>query len=462
MLNFKRVAGCGILMCLSLPTVAQTSGAKRTAEGTPEVRAILQDVSAKQIEANINRLVSFGNRSTLSSDVPADTGKGIAAAREWIKSEFERYSKECGGCLEVKTDDFTEGPADRIPKPTQITNVYAVLKGSDPANNDRMVLVTGHYDSRNSDTLNTTDAAPGANDDGSGTAVSLECARVMSKHKFPATIIFLTVAGEEQGLNGSRHFAKMVKAQGWNLEAALNNDIVGGNKTPGDTMQDPHTVRVFSEGIPANATEADLKLIRATGSENDSPSRELARYVEEVGKADLPKTFQPTLIYRRDRFLRGGDHSSFNQEGFAAVRVTEWREDFNHQHQTLRTEKGVEYGDLPKFVDYEYVANVARLNAATLATLAAAPAPPDNAKLQTKDLDNNTTITWKPSPGGLATGYEIVWRHTFAPDWESHKDFPADATTATLDVSKDNVIFGIRAIGKNGLESPVVIPPPER
>jgi hypothetical protein len=462
MFNSKFVVSFGVLMCLSLPAVAQPSSTKKPAQGSPEIQVILHDVSAKQIEANINKLVSFGNRSTLSSDVPADSGKGIAAAREWIKSEFERYSKECGGCLEVKTDDFTEGPVDRIPRPTQITNVYAVMKGSDPGNADRVVLVTGHYDSRNSDTLNTTDAAPGANDDGSGTAVSLECARVMSKHKFPATIIFLTVAGEEQGLNGSRHFAKMAKAQGWNLEAALNNDIVGGNKTPGDTMQDPHTVRVFSEGIPANATDADLKMIRATGSENDSPSRELARYVEEVGKSDLPKTFQPTLIYRRDRFLRGGDHTGFNQEGFAAVRFTEWREDFNHQHQNVRTEKGVEYGDLPKFVDYEYVANVARLNAATLATLASAPAPPDNARLQTKDLDNNTTISWKPSPGGLATGYEIVWRRTFMPDWESHKDFPSDATTATLDVSKDNVIFGIRAVGKNGLMSPVVIPPPER
>jgi hypothetical protein len=457
----KFLTGCALVMGISLSSVAQTSAAKKKADVAPEIRAILHDVSAQQIDANINKLVSFGNRSTLSSSVPAESGKGIAAAREWIKSEFERYSKECGGCLEVKTDEFTEGPVDRIPNPTQITNVYAVLRGSDPANADRMVLVTGHYDSRNSDTLNTTDAAPGANDDSSGTAVSLECARVMSKHKFPATIIFLTVAGEEQGLNGSRHFAKMAKAQGWNLEAVLNNDIVGGNKTPGDTLQDPHTVRVFSEGIPANATDADLRMIRATGTENDSTSRELARYIQEVGKADLPKTFQPTLIYRRDRFLRGGDHTGFNQEGFAAVRFTEWREDFNHQHQTLRTEKGVQYGDLPKFVDFDYVANVARLNAVTLASLAMAPAPPDNAKLQTKDLDNNTTITWKASPGGLATGYEVVWRHTFAPDWESHKDFPADATTATLDVSKDNVIFGIRAVGKNGM-SPVVIPPPER
>jgi hypothetical protein len=458
----KIFIGCGLVMLTGLAAVAQSSSAKKQSDGTAEIRAILRDISAQHIEATITKLVSFNNRSTLSSDMPASSGKGAAAASQWIKSEFERYSSECGGCLEVKTDEFTEGPADRIPKPTQITNVYAVLRGSDPANADRMVLVTGHYDSRNSDTLNTSDFAPGANDDASGTAVSLECARVMSKHKFPATIIFLTVAGEEQGLNGSRHFAKMAKAQGWNLEAALNNDIVGGNKTPGDTAQDPHTVRVFSEGVPANATEADLRLIRATGSENDSPSRELARYIVEVGHTDLPKTFQPTLIYRRDRFLRGGDHTSFNLEGFAAVRLTEWREDFNHQHQNVRTEGGIEYGDLPKFVDFEYVANVARMNAATLATLAMAPAPPDNARLLTKELQNDTKITWKPSPGGLATGYEVVWRHTWAPDWEQHKDFPADTTSAAFDVSKDNVIFGIRAIGKNGLKSPVVIPPPER
>ena len=451
---------CGLVMYSGLWAVAQAPSANPPI--APEIRTILQDVSPQRIEATIQKLVTFGNRSTLSSAVPAESGKGIAAAREWIKSEFERYSKECGGCLEVKTDEFMEGPVDRIPKPTQITNVYAVLKGSDPASADRIVLVTGHYDSRNSDTLNTTDDAPGANDDGSGTAVSLECARVMSKHKFPATIIFLTVAGEEQGLNGSKHFAKMARAQGWNLEAVLNNDIVGGNRTPGDTLQDPHTVRIFSEGVPANASEADLRIIRATGSENDSPSRELARSIEEVAHTDLPKSFQPTLIYRRDRFLRGGDHTGFNEQGFAAVRFTEWREDFHHQHQNVRTENGIEYGDLPKFVDYSYVANVARLNAATLATLAMAPAPPDNARLQTKELDNNTTITWKPSPGGLATGYEVVWRRTFAPDWESHKDFPADATSATLEVSKDNVIFGLRAIGKNGLKSPVVIPPPER
>ena len=330
------------------------------------ISAALQQVSAERIRANIEKLVSFGTRSTISAQDPAAIGaeRGMGAAREWIKSEFERYSKDCGGCLEVKTDTFTEPAAERIPQPTEITNVYAVLKGTDAENAKRIVLVTGHYDSRNSDILDTKGDAPGANDDGSGTAVSLECARVLSKLKFPATIIFLTVAGEEQGLNGSQHFAKMAKEQGWDIEAALNNDIVGGDKS---AEQDHSVVRVFSEGLPAAATEQEVySAFEGLGGENDSASRELARYVDEVGRS-YNVGVKPMLVFRLDRYLRGGDHYSFNQQGFAAVRFTEFREDFHHQHQNIRTENGIEYGDLAKFVDFDYVAHVARLNAATLA-----------------------------------------------------------------------------------------------
>ena len=357
--------------------------------------AVNWQVSAEHIRANIEKLVSFGTRSTISAQDPASiaSGRGIGAAREWIKSEFERYSKDCGGCLEVKTDTFTEPPADRIPQPTEITNVYAVLKGTDAENAKRIVLVTGHYDSRNSDTLDMKGDAPGANDDGSGTAVSLECARVLSKLKFPATIIFLTVAGEEQGLNGSQHFAKMAKEQGWNIEAVLNNDIVGGDKS---AEQDHSVVRVFSEGLPAAATEQEIRRIRGLGGENDSASRQLARYIGDVGRG-LQCWREAVMIFRLDRYLRGGDHSSFNQEGFAAVRFTEFREDFHHQHQNVRTENGIEYGDLLKFVDFDYVARVARLNAATLASLASAPAPPANVHLLTKDLENDSTLTWENS-----------------------------------------------------------------
>jgi len=310
--------------------------------------------------------------------------------------------------------------------------------------------------------VDATGAAPGANDDGSGTAVSLECARVLSKHRFPATIIFLTVAGEEEGLYGSAHFAKMAKADGWDLEAVLNNDIVGGDRTPGDTLQDPHVVRVFSEGIPSTAGEEQLRQIRSTGGESDSPSRELARYVAQVAKEYLqPGDFRPMLIFRGDRYLRGGDHMSFNEQGYAAVRFTEFRENYNHQHQNVRTENGIEYGDLPKFVDYDYTANVARLNAATLSTLASAPAPPVDVRLLTKALQNDSTLEWKSSPGGLATGYEILWRDTTAPDWE-HVQAVGDVTRATLPRSKDNVIFAVRALDAKGHRSLAIVPQPER
>src|SRR5713226_3681756 len=288
--------------------LAQDGPPKSAAD--PQIAGAIRQVSADRIRQTVDKLVSFGTRSTLSAqdDDSIKAGKGIGAAREWIKSEFERYSKDCGGCLEVKTDSFIEPPADRIPAATEISNVYAVLKGTDPAQAKRIVLVTGHYDSRNSDTFNVKDDAPGANDDGSGTAVSLECARVLSKLKFPATIIFLTVAGEEQGLNGSHHFAKVAKEQGWNIEAVLNNDIVGGDKS---AEQNHSVVRVFSEGVPAAATEQDLRRIRGLGGESDSGSRELARYVAEVGRT-YDAGVKPTLVFRLDRYLRGGDHYSFN------------------------------------------------------------------------------------------------------------------------------------------------------
>ena len=422
-------------------------------------------VSADQVRQTIEKLVSFQNRSTISKqdEESIKAGRGIGAAREWIKTEFERYSKECGGCLEVKTDTFTEQPGDRIPKPTEITNVYAVLHGSDPAQANRIVLVTGHYDSRNSDTFNETDPAPGANDDGSGTAVSLECARVLSKAssiakfpaKFAATIIFLTVAGEEQGLNGSKHFAQMAKQQGWRLEAVLNNDIVGGDLGPG---QDTSVVRVFSEGLPAAASEAEIRRIRMLGGESDSTSRELARYIADVGRS-YHAGVKPLPIFRLDRFLRGGDHYAFNQQGFAAVRFTEFREDYNHQHQNVRKENGIEYGDMPKFVNFDYVAHVARLNAATLASLASAPAPPATVKMLTKNLENDTTLTWEPSAGAAA--YEVVWRSTNAADW-GYAQTVSSGTRATLKVSKDNVIFGVWALDAAGHRSLPVVLEPER
>ena len=425
----------------------------------PQIAEALTQISPQHIQATIEKLVTFKNRSTLSSNDQEmlSQGLGVTAAAKWIQEELERYSQACGGCLQVKTDSFTQAVGTRIPIPTPLTNVYAVLQGTDPENTKRVYLVTGHYDSRNSDTLNFKDPAPGANDDGTGTAVSLECARVLSKYKFPATLIFLTVAGEEQGLDGAKHFAQMAREQGWNIEGVLNNDIVGGNTTPGDTQQRKDTVRVFSEGIPAAAKPEDVTRIRNQGGENDSTSRELARYIRATGKEYLPSGFQPTLIFRRDRFLRGGDHTAFNEEGFAAVRFTEYREDYNHQHQNVRVENGIEFGDLPKFVDYNYVTNVARLNAAVLALLASAPAPP-NARIETRGLTNNTTLNWEASPGGLAARYQILWRDGDGVYWQHAMNTPATSSSITLPLSKDNVIFALRAVDAKGHASLPVIP----
>ena len=448
----------GLLESVPYRTVAQAATPQpATLPADPQIAAALVQISAQRIQANIEKLVSFETRLTLSAQDPDSikAGHGIGAAREWIKAEFESYSRACGGCLAVKTDSFTENPADRIPKPTVITNVYAVLKGTDPENAKRIVLVTGHYDSRNSDTFDATGIAPGANDDASGTAVSLECARVLSQLKFPATIIFLTVAGEEQGLNGSAHFARMAKDQGWDIEAALNNDIVGGDRSP---QQDPGVVRVFSEGVPVAATEADVRRIRNLGGENDSASRQLARYIAEVART-YPTAVKPLLVFRLDRYLRGGDHYSFNQQGYAAVRFTEYREDFNHQHQNVRTENGIAYGDVLKFVNFDYVANVARVNAATLASLASAPAPPGRVRLQTKDLENDSTLTWEASPGSAS--YEVLWRDTASPEWD-HAQPVGNVTRVTLPMSKDNVIFAVRAVDRAGHRSLAVVPQPER
>jgi Zn-dependent M28 family amino/carboxypeptidase len=448
----------GILANCAASAQDKTSAVPQ-APADPTIAAALRDVSADRIRAIIQTLVGFGTRLTLSAQDPASisAGRGIGAAREWIKAEFGRYSAECGGCLEVKTDDFTQAPADRIPQPTQIVNVYAILKGTDPESAKRIILVTGHYDSRNGDTYDAKGDAPGANDDASGTAVSLECARVLSKLKFPATLIFLTVAGEEQGLNGSTHFAQMARHENWNLEAVLNNDIVGGDKSPG---QDPTTVRVFSEGLPLAADDQQLHRIRRLSNENDSPSRELARYIASTGTV-YDVGVRPTLVFRLDRFLRGGDHSAFNQQGFAAVRFTEFHENFDRQHQNVRLEKGVQYGDMLQFVDFDYVAHVARLNAATMASLGSAPAPPAHVRLDVSKLENDSTLLWDAVSGGRAASYEVLWRPTSSPEWESARNV-GSVLRATLPISKDNVIFAVRSVDGEGHRSLAVVPEPAR
>jgi hypothetical protein len=428
-----------------------------SARPDPAISKALAGITPSEIESTIKTLVAFHTRSTLSSMESLPPGQGINAAADWIESEFKRYSTECGGCLEVARDVFTEEPKNRIPKPTTLTNVYAILRGSNPAQAKRMYLVTGHYDSRDTDVLDARGEAPGANDDASGVAVSLACARALSRLKPASTLVFVAVAGEEQGLLGSHHLAKLAKANGWQLEGVLNNDIVGGNTTPGDRLQDKSVVRVFSEGIPATATAEQAKQLDSLGYSSDSPSRELARAVLEASTAYSAR-FRAVLEFRRDRFLRGGDHTSFNQEGFAAVRFTEWREDFNHQHQNLRTENGLEYGDLLKFVDFGYVTQVARLNAATLAILASGPPLPVNPQLITTNLDNSTSIEWE-SDAPAGTQYEVVWRALSAPQWE--RSLSVADKKVTLPVSKDNVIFGVRSVDTAGHRSLTVVPNPQ-
>jgi acetylornithine deacetylase/succinyl-diaminopimelate desuccinylase-like protein len=448
------------------------------AAADPRILDALREISPTRIHQIIQTLVGFGTRNTLSSMQHLPRGQGIGAAADWIESQFKSESRACGGCLQVRRDTFVAGPGARLPQATRLTNIYAVLGGHDPAQAGRIVLVTGHYDSRNTDVEDPRGAAPGANDDASGVAVSLECARVLSKLRLPATLIFATVAGEEQGLYGSRHLAMLAQARHWQIEAVLDDDIVGGNRTPGARGQDYSVVRVFSEGVPVNATPAQLRLIEAAGYESDSPSRELARALVSIGhtygeRADPEQAgaagaaaVRPVLILRRDRFLRGGDHMAFNEQGFAAVRLTEWREDFRHQHQNVRLEGGVQYGDLPQYVDVNYVSRVAALNAAALASLAAAPPPPEQVRIDTAGLTNDSTLTWR-APAGTppATRYQVLWRATRAADWQRMLPVPPGANAGggyrvTLRVSKDNVVFGVRAVDGAGHQSPAVVPTP--
>jgi len=468
-----------LLSGLAAGSTALAQQAIPVAPVDPAIAKAIAQINPDNAYADVAKLVTFKNRSTLSSmDTDLPPGTGVTAAADWIFAEFTKISEACGGCLEVKRDDFIEpasnAPGSRVTRDTRLQNIYAVLKGTDPAQAGRRVLVTGHYDSRNSDNFNTHDDAPGANDDASGVAVSIESARVLSKLKFPSTIVFVAVAGEEQGLNGSRHLAKLAKAEGWDLQEVLNNDIVGGDTTPGATGQDKTAVRVFSEGVPGPATIEQVHTLQTYGYESDSAAREEARAIEEVSKtyfAATPKApaFHPVLQFRRDRFGRGGDHTSFSLEGFPAVRFTEWQENFNHQHQTLRTEMGelpdgtqgiVEFGDYLKYVDKNYIANVARLNAACLATFASAPGLPTEVHIPGGSTDNFSIITWKAPAGAPAgTTYEVVWRPTEAPAWTNVQS-AGSALTLKLAISKDDYIFGVRSVDAAGHRSPAVAPMP--
>lgn len=442
-------------LCLCVSTLS-IFAQKSKDKPNPEIVKMLKEVSAKNIEATIRKLVSFGTRNTLSEQ--NNPQRGIGAARDWLFSEFQKISSDCGGCLDVQKQAFTQPKANRIPEPTVLTNVFAVLKGTQ--NPDRIYVVSGHYDSMCTSPTDAKCDAPGANDDASGTAAVVEMARVMSKRKFDATIVFMAVPGEEQGLLGATYYAEQAKINKVNIEAMFTNDIVGGVMTHKNSPL-RQSVRVFSEGVPSNETEAEAASRRSVGGENDSQSRQLARFIKEVADKYSPK-FGALMIYRRDRYGRGGDHIPFLERGFAAVRFTEPNEDYDHQHQNVRTENGIQYGDLPEFVDFDYVANVTRVNAASLASLALAPARPKNVGMVTSRLGNDTELKWDANTESDLAGYEIVWRDTTSAVWTNFMPVGNVTNYVMKAMTKDNVFFGVRAVDKDGNKSPVSYPKPTR
>ncbi len=407
------------------------------------------DVSASQLRWNVEKLVGFGTRHTLS-DTVSDT-RGIGAARRWAKSKFEDYAKACGGCLSIETPStMVSGP--EIPVPAEVVNVMAIQRGTtDP---ERVIIISGHIDSRNSDGMDAVGDAPGANDDASGTAAVIEAARVLSRFKFPATIVYAALSGEEQGLYGGKLLADTAKARGWRVEAVLNNDIIG-NSTGSSGAKDDRTVRVFSEGTKATETPEQANRRRYNGGEVDSPSRNLARFVAGQGKA---AGITVEMVYRTDRFGRGGDQVEMLEAGYPAVRITERQENYDRQHQNVRVENGKAYGDTIDGVDFAYLAKVTRLNVAALAALASAPPPPTGVTIAGA-VKPDTTLSWKPVNG--AASYRVWWRSTTAPMWQFSRNVAGDQTSVTLDgIDIDTWFFGVAAVAADGSQSPVVYPGP--
>lgn len=430
-------------------TLAQT-----TIIRDPEISKMVGEISREKIENYVRKLVSFHTRHNLS--VQNDTAAGIGAAWNWIKSEMEKSIKPSGGRLEVKFEEYTVGgQGQRIASPVTLKNVIATLKGTDPED-DRKILISAHFDSRVEADNDNTSFAPGADDDGSGIAAVLELVRIMSVRKFPATIVFMALSGEEHGLYGAKYMASKAKAENWNITAMLNNDMIGNSSSSETLLNDNMQVRVFSEGVPVFETEQMAALRRYTSGENDSKARQLARYIKEIGERYVDQ-LKVTLIFRNDRFGRGGDHTPFCQEGFTAVRICEFNENYDRTHKTPRVENGIQLGDLPEYVDYEYVRKNAGINLATIANLAMAPYEPVNCGIVTAGLTNTTTLRWEEVTKGVKpSGYYILMRETYQPLWE--KKIFVTGTEVTLPYSKDNYFFGVQSVDNAGHESLVVFP----
>jgi Zn-dependent M28 family amino/carboxypeptidase len=442
------IAGAVLLAMTALSAASATTHAHRNPASHPLLQKIAAVVSPVELHATIAKLVSFGTRHTMS-DTVSDT-RGIGAARRWVKSRFEEIAADCGGCLDVETPEQSVS-GERIPTPTDLMDVLAVQKGTPDPN--RVIVISGHLDSRVTDVMNATADAPGADDDGSGTAAVIEAARVLSKHKFPATLVFAVLSGEEQGLYGGKLLAQYAKEHNWQVEADLNNDIVGSPRG-GNSAVDATHVRVFSEGTRSIETDEEATKRRYNGGEVDSPSRNLARFIAGLSDTYLAP-FRVRMVYRTDRFSRGGDQVPMLAAGFPAVRFTESNENYTHEHQDLRVENGIRYGDTLEGVDPAYLAQVTRLNAVAMAALAMAPPPPLKVKIEGA-VAYDTTVSWTAVPGAAA--YNVWWRDTTAPLWTNVR--PAgDATSLVLkNINIDDWLFGVSSVSADGYESPVEFP----
>ncbi|MGZ3938881.1 MAG: M28 family metallopeptidase [Flavisolibacter sp.] len=419
----------------------------------PEIEQMVKEVSPDSLRSYITKMVSFGTRSTLSSTT--DRNRGIGAARNWVLSKFRDFVKQSNGRLTAIIDTTTYQPdRRRVDHPINLGNVVATLKGTDPKDN-RIFIISGHLDNMRTNVMDSVGDAPGADDDGSGSAAVLECARIMSKHNFPATIIFVTVSGEEQGLLGATYMANKARKENWNIEAVLNNDIMGSNNSNETGIIDNTKVRVFSEASSVQDTGRRALMIRQLGLENDGKARQLARYVKEIGERYVDN-LQVVMVYRNDRFLRGGDHTPYVENNYAAVRITEMNENYTRQHQNVRLENGIQYGDLPEFIDFEYLRKNTAMNLSNLANLAKAPPMPDSVKIETRRLTNTSSLTWEMPKTGKIKGYYILMRETTSPIWQ--RKFYTTQTQMTLPYSKDNYFFAVQSVSETGNESLPVVP----
>ncbi len=437
---------------LAAPAAAQP-GATAPPPFDPAIQAMVDSVSADRIEADVRTMVGFGTRHTLS-DTTSDE-RGVGAARSWLKAEFEQISEACGGCLEVmyQRTVVPAGETERIPSATPVYNVVAIQRGTEHP--ERYVLMGGHLDSRVSSIMDSTSRAPGANDDASGVAGAVEAARVLSQHEFASSIVYVGYTGEEQGLFGSTHAAEVAVEENWTMAGILNNDMIG-NIEGIDGVIENNTFRVFAQRRPPDLHE-DSWATRYFGGENDGPSRQLARYVATQAETYV-RHLEPILIYRLDRFGRGGDQMPFADRGFPAVRVMETHENYNRQHQDLRTENGIEYGDTIDGVNFDYAAKLTGVNVATMASIAAGPPRPDSVRIGGA-VSSSTTLAWDPVDHDDLAGYKVYWRRTAAARWQQNEFVPAGTTRHTLEnVVIDNWLFGVAAVDQDGHESPVVFP----